>query len=197
MKDEYSVELLEARDLLFARLLQYKAFKESGRTTQLALRGGVRADPAAGGLDPAVTTALPPLKWTLTPEQFAQLAVVALDPERRAGRGQRGARTRCRGARRGRGGDHGRDPQGRPGPYFATLISDADSVVIVVRFLSAILEMFRDRVVPDPSRTGARTLLVRWDGPDDWTSEGLNSEYTGAEIPLEGTSVNEDHGAGE
>ncbi|GAA2107986.1 segregation/condensation protein A [Kocuria sp. WRN011] len=198
VEDEYDVELLEARDLLFARLLQYKAFKEvAGQLNRRFAAESVRI-PRQVDLDPAVTTALPPLKWTLTPEQFAQLAVVALDPERHVPdevnvehlhgavvRVADEAETMAEILKDGQ--DHS----------FATLISDADStLVIVVRFL-AILEMFRDRVVRIRQDEVLGPLLVRWDGPDDWTSEGLNSEYTGAEIPLEGTSVNEDHGAGE
>ena len=198
VEDEYDVELLEARDLLFARLLQYKAFKEvAGQLNRRFGAESVRI-PRQVDLDPAVTTALPPLKWTLTPEQFAQLAVVALDPERHVPdevnvehlhgavvRVADEAETMAEILKDGQ--DHS----------FAALISDADStLVIVVRFL-AILEMFRDRVVRIRQDEVLGPLLVRWDGPDDWTSEGLNSEYTGAEIPLEGTSVNEDHGAGE
>lgn len=198
VEDEYDVELLEARDLLFARLLQYKAFKEvAGQLNWRFAAESVRI-PRQVDLDPAVTTALPPLKWTLTPEQFAQLAVVALDPERHVPdevnvehlhgavvRVADEAETMAEILKDGQ--DHS----------FATLISDADStLVIVVRFL-AILEMFRDRVVRIRQDEVLGPLLVRWDGPDDWTSEGLNSEYTGAEIPLEGTSVNEDNGAGE
>lgn len=198
VEDEYDVELLEARDLLFARLLQYKAFKEvAGQLNRRFAAESVRI-PRQVDLDPAVTTALPPLKWTLTPEQFAQLAVVALDPERHVPdevnvehlhgavvRVADEAETMAEILKDGQ--DHS----------FATLISDADStLVIVVRFL-AILEMFRDRVVRIRQDEVLGPLLVRWDGPDDWTSEGLNSEYTGAEIPLEGTSVNEDNGAGE
>lgn len=198
VEDEYDVELLEARDLLFARLLQYKAFKEvAGQLNRRFAAESVRI-PRQVDLDPAVTTALPPLKWTLTPEQFAQLAVVALDPERHvpdevnvehlhgaAVRVADEAETMAEVLKDGK--DHS----------FAALISDADStLVIVVRFL-AILEMFRDRVVRIRQDEVLGPLLVRWDGPDDWTSEGLNSEYTGAEIPPQDTVQPEDNGAGD
>ncbi|WP_016998020.1 segregation/condensation protein A [Kocuria atrinae] len=197
VEDEYDVELLEARDLLFARLLQYKAFKEvAGQLNRRFGAESVRI-PRQVDLDPAVTTALPPLKWTLTPEQFAQLAVVALDPERHvpdevnvehlhgaAVRVADEAETMAEILKDGQ--DHS----------FAALIADADStLVIVVRFL-AILEMFRDRVVRIRQDEVLGPLLVRWDGPDDWTSEGLNSEYAGAETPNEDPAPSES-GAGE
>lgn len=59
VEDEYDVELLEARDLLFARLLQYKAFKEvAGRLNVRFAAESVRIARQVD-LDPAITTALP------------------------------------------------------------------------------------------------------------------------------------------
>ena len=197
VEDEYDVELLEARDLLFARLLQYKAFKEvAGQLNRRFAAESVRI-PRQVGLDPAVTTALPPLTWTLTPEQFAQLAVAALDPERHVPdevnvEHLHGAAVRVADEAEAMA-EMLKDGQDYS---FAALIADAEStLVIVVRFL-AILEMFRDRVVRIRQDDVLGPLLVRWDGPDDWTSAGLNSEYTGAEVPLEDTA-REAEGAGE
>src|SRR5690606_6497582 len=79
--DAESVALLEARDLLFARLLQYRAFKEvSGWfAAQLAAEENrhVRSVP----LDEKHRRAIPELAWTLTPEDFAALAVLAFTPK--------------------------------------------------------------------------------------------------------------------
>lgn len=182
VEDEYDVELLEARDLLFARLLQYKAFKEvAGRLNVRLAAESVRI-PRQVDLDPAVTTALPPLVWTLTPEQLAHLAVAALDPERHVPQEVdvahlHGAQVRVADeaeilaeALRD-GAEH----------TFHSLIADAEStLVVVVRFL-ALLEMYRDRVVRLHQDEVLGPLLVRWDGARDWSAEALSSEYTGAE----------------
>ncbi|MEU5468597.1 segregation and condensation protein A [Kocuria salsicia] len=182
VEDEYDVELLEARDLLFARLLQYKAFKEvAGRLNVRLAAESVRI-PRQVDLDPAVTTALPPLVWTLTPDQLAHLAVAALDPERHVPQEVdvahlHGAQVRVADeaeilaeALRD-GAEH----------TFDSLIAAAEStLVVVVRFL-ALLEMYRDRVVRLYQDEVLGPLLVRWDGPQDWSAEALSSEYTGAE----------------
>ncbi|HBH55280.1 MAG TPA: segregation/condensation protein A [Kocuria sp.] len=182
VEDEYDVELLEARDLLFARLLQYKAFKEVAG--QLNVRFAAESVRIARqvDLDPAITTALPPLTWTLTPDQLAHLAVTALDPERHVPQEVdvahlHGAQVRVADEAEvlagilQDGADHA----------FRELIADAEStLVVVVRFL-ALLEMYRDRVVRLHQEEVLGTLLVRWDGPRQWSADSLSSEYTGAE----------------
>ncbi|WP_144831336.1 ScpA family protein [Kocuria rhizophila] len=182
VEDEYDVELLEARDLLFARLLQYKAFKEVAG--QLNVRFAAESVRIARqvDLDPAITTALPPLTWTLTPGQLAHLAVTALDPERHVPQEVdvahlHGAQVRVADEAEvlagilQDGADHA----------FRELIADAEStLVVVVRFL-ALLEMYRDRVVRLHQEEVLGTLLVRWDGPRQWSADSLSSEYTGAE----------------
>ncbi|WP_236630816.1 segregation and condensation protein A [Bifidobacterium aemilianum] len=73
-RDEQSMEALRERDLLFARLLQYRAFKEVAADFQLRLaeNSGRFAHPAY--LDPQAAASLPELEWTLTPQQLALLA---------------------------------------------------------------------------------------------------------------------------
>ncbi|WP_424321745.1 segregation and condensation protein A [Kocuria tytonicola] len=190
VEDEYDVELLEARDLLFARLLQYKAFKEVAGQLNVRFAAESVRIPRQVDLDPAVTTALPPLTWTLTPEQLAHLAVTALDPERHVPAEVdvahlHGAQVRVADEAESLavalrdGADHA----------FSSLIADAEStLVIVVRFL-ALLEMYRDRVVRLHQEEVLGTLLVTWDGPSDWTAESLSSEYTGAEPDAGGSDT--------
>lgn len=72
------LELLEARDLLFARLLQYKAYKEvAGELGVRLIREG-RSVPRSGGLEPQFSALLPELVMSITPEQLAALAARAL-----------------------------------------------------------------------------------------------------------------------
>ena len=182
VEDEYDVELLEARDLLFARLLQYKAFKEvAGRLNVRFAAESVRIARQVD-LDPAITTALPPLTWTLTPEQLAHLAVTALDPERHVPEEVdvahlHGAQVRVADEAEVLA-DILRDGEDHT---FHSLVADAESpLVVVVRFL-ALLEMYRDRVVRLHQEDVLGALLVRWDGPEQWSAASLSSEYTGAE----------------
>ena len=182
VEDEYDVELLEARDLLFARLLQYKAFKDvAGHLDRRLLVESVRI-PRQVDLDPAVTAALPPLTWTLSPQQLADLAATALDPQRHVPpevgmehlhgttvRVADEAEIIARILRDGR--DHG----------FAELVADADTtLVVVVRFL-ALLEMFREGLVRLHQEGVLGVLLVHWDGPEEWDPAALDSEYAGAD----------------
>ena len=79
--DEEDLELLEARDLLFARLLQYKAYKQAAtflrrREAQAALRF-----PREVALEPRFADLVPEVTLDLTPEQFAALAARALAPK--------------------------------------------------------------------------------------------------------------------
>ncbi|WP_125132365.1 ScpA family protein [Microbacterium sp. 10M-3C3] len=79
--DAESVALLEARDLLFARLLQYRAFKEvSGWFTE-RMAAEDRRHPRIVRLDEKYRAAAPELVWTLSPEDFAALALLAFAPK--------------------------------------------------------------------------------------------------------------------
>ena len=79
--DAESVALLEARDLLFARLLQYRAFKEVSawfaRAPAAPRTPGTRA-PCRSRRSSA--RRVPELVWTLTPDDFAALALLAMTP---------------------------------------------------------------------------------------------------------------------
>jgi len=78
--DAEDVALLEARDLLFARLLQYRAFKEV--STWLASRFDEESTrrPRSVRLEEKYRQRTPELVWTLTPHDFAALAAFALAP---------------------------------------------------------------------------------------------------------------------
>jgi segregation and condensation protein A len=81
VEDEGDLALLEARDLLFARLLQYKAYKQVA--TELGHRHATagRMFPRAVKLEPSFADLLPEVIINLTPEQFAALAVKAMTPK--------------------------------------------------------------------------------------------------------------------
>nr|VEG53922.1 Segregation and condensation protein A [Actinomyces israelii] len=73
-EDEEDLELLEARDLLFARLLQYRAFKEAAGALRRMSEAATRSYPRRAALEPHLAALLPELIATISPEQLAQLA---------------------------------------------------------------------------------------------------------------------------
>jgi segregation and condensation protein A len=79
--DAESVALLEARDLLFARLLQYRAFKEVSGWFASRLQAEDRRHARAVRLDEKYRRAVPELVWTLSLDDFAALALLAFAPK--------------------------------------------------------------------------------------------------------------------
>jgi segregation and condensation protein A len=79
--DEDDLELLEARDLLFARLLQYKAYKQAARFLKEREAEAARRFPRVAALEPRFADLVPEVVLDLTPEQFAALAARALTPK--------------------------------------------------------------------------------------------------------------------
>ncbi|MGL4256785.1 MAG: segregation and condensation protein A [Microbacterium sp.] len=79
--DAESVALLEARDLLFARLLQYRAFKEVSVWFERCLQREDRRHSRSVRLDEKYRNAVPELVWTLSADDFAALALLAMTPK--------------------------------------------------------------------------------------------------------------------
>lgn len=79
--DAEDIALLEARDLLFARLLQYRAFKQASAWFQERLSAEQFRIPRAVPLDPKFVSSAPTLKWHTSPADFALLAAAALTPK--------------------------------------------------------------------------------------------------------------------
>jgi segregation and condensation protein A len=79
--DEDDLELLEARDLLFARLLQYKAYKQAAAFLREREAEAARRFPREAGLEPRFADLVPEVSLDLTLEQFAALAARALAPK--------------------------------------------------------------------------------------------------------------------
>ncbi|MDR1266183.1 MAG: segregation/condensation protein A [Propionibacteriaceae bacterium] len=80
VEDEDDLALLEARDLLFARLLQYRAFKKVAAWIEARLADQGRRAPRPGGLEPEFKGLAPPVRLNLTPDQLAALARRAMVP---------------------------------------------------------------------------------------------------------------------
>ncbi|MFJ4208284.1 segregation and condensation protein A [Paenarthrobacter sp. NPDC089675] len=184
VEDDEDIALLEARDLLFARLLQYKAFKQVAGILGGTLEQEGRRFPRQVALEQHFAALLPELVWRHTPEQFAELAAKALKPKETPV-------TEV-------GLDHLHAPPvsvkeqaeilgyrlqlGAP-LTFQALVADAESSLVVVARFLALLEMFRDRVVAFEQPEPLAVLTVRWTGDDaDWDSSNLSEEYEDQDV---------------
>jgi segregation and condensation protein A len=81
VEDEEDLALLEARDLLFARLLQYRAYKEVAATFAARMTAAARRFPRRVPLEPRFAELLPEVLLGLGPAEFARLAALALAPK--------------------------------------------------------------------------------------------------------------------
>ncbi|PSK81593.1 condensin subunit ScpA [Murinocardiopsis flavida] len=81
VEDEGDLALLEARDLLFARLLQYRAYKEVAAVFAHRIATQGRRFPRAVQLEPRFAEARPDVFIKLGPQEFALLAARALTPK--------------------------------------------------------------------------------------------------------------------
>src|SRR5690606_7907326 len=80
VEDEADLALLEARDLLFARLLQYRAYKRIAEIFSDRLDAEARRHPRTVGLEPHHAELLPDVVISIGAEGFAKLAVKAMQP---------------------------------------------------------------------------------------------------------------------
>lgn len=81
VEDEEDLALLEARDILFARLLQYRAFKEIASSFQTMIEAADKIFPRVVALDAALSALLPEVLIGVGPERFASIAERVLTPK--------------------------------------------------------------------------------------------------------------------
>jgi segregation and condensation protein A len=171
VEDEEDLALLEARDLLFARLLQYRAYKEVAAVFAARMAAAARRFPRRVPLEPRFAQLLPEVLLGLGPAEFARLAWLALTPKP--------------------------PPKVDTGHIHAPVISIADqaaflatllrqlgrasfrrltanaagSYEIVASFL-ALLELYREDAVTFEQVAPLGELYVTWTGPADTDSFG-------------------------
>ena len=73
-----NLELLEARDMLFARLLQYRAFKQMAGQLAAAFAIQARHIPRSVTIEPEFAQLLPDLVWATGPSDLARIAAAVL-----------------------------------------------------------------------------------------------------------------------
>ncbi|WP_081682921.1 ScpA family protein [Marmoricola sp. URHB0036] len=179
VEDEEDLALLEARDLLFARLLQYKAFKQVAGILDRRMTGEARRHPRSVGLEERFSTLLPEVLIGLGLEEFAGLAARALEPKPEPeGIGLAHIHAPAVSVREQATVVVGR-LKGSGTLTFRALAADApDMMTRVARFL-ALLELFREGVVSFDQMTPLGELSIRWTGTEDAEIE-INDEFDGA-----------------
>ena len=171
--DAESVALLEARDLLFARLLQYRAFKEVSGWFASRLRAEDLRHTRTVRLDEKYRQAVPELVWSLSLDDFAALAIFAMTPKEIPHVGL----------------DHLHAPLvsiREQAAIVVTLLRDAGSLnfrelvagahqpgVVVARFLS-VLELYRHGALSFEQLEPLGELTLRWTA-ERWSDENLAS----------------------
>ncbi|HET7723179.1 MAG TPA: segregation/condensation protein A [Propionibacteriaceae bacterium] len=163
VEDPEDLALLEARDLLFARLLQYRAFKQVAAWIDETLATEGQRWVRPGGLEPQFAALLPDVEIDLTPDAFAALAARAMEPRAavevsvahihqvRVSVAEQAVVVAERLRRAG-------------SATFRALVADAaDKLTVVARFL-ALLELFRSASVQFEQMTPLGEIVVRWTG---------------------------------
>ncbi|WP_407078396.1 segregation and condensation protein A [Streptomyces sp. NPDC005435] len=176
VEDEADLALLEARDLLFARLLQYRAYKRIADIFNERLEDEGRRHPRTVGLEPHHAELLPEVVISIGPEGFARLAVKAMQPK----------------AEPQVYVDHIHAPlvsvQEQAGIVvarlrelgesdFRALVADTDDTLTVVARFLALLELYREKAVALEQEAALGTLLVRWTGGDGQTLPTVTDEF--------------------
>jgi segregation and condensation protein A len=163
VEDEADLALLEARDLLFARLLQYRAYKQIAAIFAERLEHEALRYPRTVGLEPQHAELLPEVVLSIGPERFAQLAVKAMLPKPKpqvyvdhihaplVSVREQGERVIALLRELGVAS-------------FGQLTADApDTLTVVARFL-ALLELYREKAVALDQEEALGLLQVRWTG---------------------------------
>ncbi|MCQ8832866.1 segregation/condensation protein A [Streptomyces samsunensis] len=163
VEDEADLALLEARDLLFARLLQYRAYKRIADIFNDRLVAEAARHPRTVGLEPHHAELLPDVVISIGPEGFAKLAVKAMQPKPKPQVYVDHIHTPLVSVREqaevvvARLRELGE-------ATFATLTEDAADVLTVVARFLALLELYRERAVLLDQPEALGSLTVRWTG---------------------------------
>ncbi|MFQ3555496.1 segregation/condensation protein A [Streptomyces gramineus] len=176
VEDEADLALLEARDLLFARLLQYRAYKQIADIFNHRLDEEARRWPRTVGLEPHLAELLPEVVISIGPEGFAKLAVKAMQPRPKpqvyvdhihAPLVSVQEQARIVVARLRELGE----------ADFRSLVEDTDDTLTVVARFLALLELYREKAVALDQETALGDLIVRWTGGDAQSRPMVTDEF--------------------
>ena len=186
VENEEDLALLEARDILFARLLQYRAFKQIAATFAAQIEAADKSFARVVALDPALSALLPEVLIGVGATRFAAIAERCLTPKtppvvavhhlhsssvsvaeesKRVVEALRAGRTLS----------------------FRNLISDADSTLVVVARFLALLDLYRQGVLRFDQVMALGELQISWTGSDSGEIEATD-EF---DIPVISTEEDE------
>jgi segregation and condensation protein A len=186
IEDEEDLALLEARDILFARLLQYRAFKEIAANFALQIEAADKSFARVVALDPALSALLPEVLIGVGAARFAAIAERCLTPKvapvvaighlysssvsvteesKRVVEALRAGRTLT----------------------FRNLTSDAESTLVVVARFLALLDLYRQGVLRFDQVMALGELQISWTGSDTGEIE-VSDEF---DIPVISTEEGE------
>lgn len=173
IEDEEDLALLEARDILFARLLQYRAFKEIASTFAARIEAADKSFARVVALDPALAALLPEVLIGVGAPRFAAIAERVLTPKappivavehlrsslvsvaeesRRVVEALRKDRTLS----------------------FRSLCADADSTLVIVARFLALLDLYRQGALRFEQVVALGDLQISWTGSDEGEIEATD-----------------------
>ena len=178
--DEDDLALLEARDLLFARLLQYRAFKEIAAIFQERIAIQEKTFPRVVALEPAFSALLPEVLIGVGPERFAAIANRVLfakgEPKFSI--------------------DHLHLPlvsvaeeakkvvaqlRSHKSMNFRALVADAENTLVIVARFLALLELYREGVLRFEQVAALGELQIMWIGSESGEVE-VSDEFDQAVV---------------
>lgn len=180
-EDERSREDLEARDLLFSRLLQYRAFKEASAVIEERLEAHAGLYAREVPMEAHFAALLPELLWLATPEDLARAAADALSA----------TPTEVTVT-------HLHDPvvpvaeqlqvlvrklERLGSAHFRELVEDAGTRAVVVSRFLALLELYRQRAIEFEQEQPRDDLVIVWIGQNTVASDYIVEEYNGEDPP--------------
>ena len=176
VEDEEDLALLEARDLLFARLLQYRAFKQVAGVLKERLAGEARRHPRSVGLEARFASLLPEVLIGIGLDQFAQLAAKAMQPRPAAEIGLQHIHVNRVSVKEQAAVVVERLRRAGAMTFRALCGDSPDTLTTVARFL-ALLELFREEAVAFDQVSPLGELTVRWTGGEDTVEDLVDDGF--------------------
>ncbi len=163
--DEEDLALLEARDILFARLLQYRAFKEIAATFSERITTADKFFPRVVALDPTLSALLPEVLIGVGPQRFAAIAERVLTPKVAPVVSvehlhlalvsvAEESRVVVEALRRSKS------------MSFRNLVSDAENTMVIVARFLALLDLYRQGVLRFDQVMALGELQISWTGSE-------------------------------
>ncbi|HJC84912.1 MAG: segregation and condensation protein A [Candidatus Corynebacterium faecigallinarum] len=167
VENEEDLALLESRDLLFARLLQYKAYKSVADLFAEWQRDAARRYPVQLSPEEQFVDLMPPVEIGMTPESFAEMAAAVFRPKpSEVSTSHLHVQAVSVPEQAGHILSTLRVAGADTWVSFSTLISDCDvSMTVIGRFL-ALLELYKARAVGIEQAEPLEEMSVAWTGLD-------------------------------